>query len=129
VKQARVLALASLAEAGTGVVLLVAPGTAAALLLGTGLPGVATLIARCFGIAALSLGVACWPGRSGAANGSQPVRGMAIYNLLIAALLAYAGAVEHLAGPLLWPAVALHAVVGPLLARGWSTQQGAATRT
>jgi hypothetical protein len=47
--KARVLALASVTEAGTGLVLMIAPGTAAALLLGTGLPGVAALIARCFG--------------------------------------------------------------------------------
>jgi hypothetical protein len=105
------------AELVTGIVVLLAPAIAASLLLGAVLDASAAVVARCFGIALISLSVASWPGRAGAALAAQ--RGMAVYNLLIAALLAYAGAVEHLAGPLLWPAVALHAVVGPLLVLGW----------
>jgi hypothetical protein len=126
--KARVLALASVTEAGTGLVLMIVPGTAAALLLGAGLPGVAALIARCFGAAILSLSVACWPGPPGAAAPTRQGLGMSIYSLLIAALLAYAGAAEHLVGPLLWPAVALHLVLGLLLVREWRKEGGGASQ-
>lgn len=42
---------------------------------------------------------------------------MFLYNLLIALFLAYLGTVGHYGGILLWPAVALHGVVGLLLLR------------
>jgi hypothetical protein len=47
---------------------------------------------------------------------------MLMYNLLVAACLAYAGAVEQIGGVLLWPAVILHAIVGLLLVRDWLGQ-------
>jgi hypothetical protein len=40
---------------------------------------------------------------------------MLIYNLLIALYLGYLGTVAHVAGSLLWPAVALHAGVAAAL--------------
>ena len=40
---------------------------------------------------------------------------MVVYNVLIAGLLAYAGTAGGLGGVLLWPAVAVHALVGVLL--------------
>jgi hypothetical protein len=46
---------------------------------------------------------------------SSAFRGMLIDNLLIASFLGYLGAVVHLIGSLLWPAVVLHAVVALLL--------------
>ena len=53
-----------------------------------------------------------------AARGGRPARrsrGMLIYNVLVALFLAYLGAVAHMEGVLLWPGVALHAVVAVLL--------------
>ena len=47
------------------------------------------------------------------------LRGMLAYNALIALYLAYLGGLEHMAGTLLWPAVALHAAVTLLLLRAW----------
>jgi hypothetical protein len=47
---------------------------------------------------------------------------MVLYNALITVCLACAGVVTRLHGPLLWPAVALHAVVAFLLIRPRSTQ-------
>jgi hypothetical protein len=44
---------------------------------------------------------------------------MLVYNALIATYLAYLGTAGHLGGLLLWPAVALHAVVALLLAWTW----------
>ena len=50
-----------------------------------------------------------------AESGSPAFRAMLIYNVLIALYLAYLGAAEHLGGVLLWPGVALHAIVALLL--------------
>jgi hypothetical protein len=41
--------------------------------------------------------------------------GILLYNAVVALYLAYLGAIAHIGGPLLWPAVALHAVVALLL--------------
>jgi Ca2+/Na+ antiporter len=91
------------------------PAIVVAWLLGTEVSGVGTLLGRCFGIALLALGLACWPGRHRAEGGSPAFRAMLIYNVLIALYLAYLGTAGHLGGVLLWPAVALHAVVALLL--------------
>jgi hypothetical protein len=49
------------------------------------------------------------------AGNSSAVRGMLTYNSLTAMYLTYLGTLGHLRGILLWPAVALHAVVALLL--------------
>jgi hypothetical protein len=87
------------------------------LLLGTNDFGQLLPVARCFGVALLALTLACWPsGLSAAGKGSPALRGMLTYNFLIALFLTYLGAVERVGGILLWPAVALHAVVALMLA-------------
>lgn len=110
-----VLSFAAVAEAGTGLVLMLDPAIVVTLLLGTDASGTVTLVGRCFGIALLTLGLACWPSRQRADGGSPAFRAMLIYNVLIALYLAYLGTVGHLGGLLLWPAVALHAAVALLL--------------
>jgi len=67
------------------------------------------------GIAILALGLACWPNGQPAHGGSPALRGMLVYNVLIAAFLVYLYAIGHLGGVLLWPGVVLHAVVASLL--------------
>jgi len=109
---AKVLEFSVAAEACTGLALVLAPSVVGALLLGAELSGVATIIARVFGLTLLSLCLACWPGRP---PGRAATRGMSAYNLLIALELAYAGSADQADGVLLWPAVALHAIVGVLL--------------
>jgi Ca2+/Na+ antiporter len=113
--QRKILALAAVAEAGTGLALMIDPAIVARLLLGAELAVVGTVLGRCFGIALLALGLACWPSRQRGDGGSPTVRGMSTYNALIALYLAWLGIVGHRGGPLLWPAVALHAVVALLL--------------
>lgn len=108
------LAFAALAEAVTGVALVVAPSLAARLLLGSELSGVAVAVGRVAGISLLALGIACWPGK-------EPTRaalgGMATYGLLVTLYLSYLGFQGELMGPLLWPAVGMHAVLTSLLVR------------
>ena len=111
----KILAFAAIVEVGTGLALMIDPAIVARLLLGADVSGAGTVLGRCFGIALLALGLACWPGRQRAESGSPAGRAMLIYNVLIALYLAYLGTVGHLGGVLLWPGVALHAIVALLL--------------
>jgi hypothetical protein len=123
----KLLAFAAVVEIGTGLVLMSDPAIVVTLLLGTEVSGATTLLARCFGIALLALGLACWPGRQRAESGSPTFRAMLIYNLLIALYLSYLGTGRHLGGVLLWPAIALHAVVALLLVWAWREERMKAT--
>jgi hypothetical protein len=108
----KLLAIAAIAEAVTGLALLIVPSLVGQLLLGSELTGVAIPIARVTGIALIALGVACWPG-------CTALCGMLAYNALAAAFFAYLGIRGHWVGLLLWPAAGLHAVIAILLARAW----------
>ena len=119
----KILAFAAAVEVGTGLVLIVDPGIVVVLLLGAEVSRAGTLLGRFFGIALLALGLACWPGRQRAESGSPAFRALLTYNVLIALYLAYLGTVRHLGGLLLWPGVALHAVVALLLVWTWRDER------
>jgi hypothetical protein len=57
----KLLAFASVVEIGTALAALVAPTIVVALLLGADISGVGIPVARCFGVALLAVGLACWP--------------------------------------------------------------------
>jgi hypothetical protein len=105
------LIFAAVAEAATGLALLLAPSLVGQLLLGEELSGIAAAVAHVAGIALIGLGIACWPG--------PPLVGMLIYSTLVALYLAYLGLAAGLTGDLLWPAVALHSILSILLGRAW----------
>jgi hypothetical protein len=104
-----------LIEALTGLALIADPNVVASLLLGQGLSGSGLAVARIAGIGLLSLSVACWPARK--ADTEASARGLLVYNALAAIYLGYLGVDGVMVGLLLWPAVALHAVLGFLFAR------------
>jgi hypothetical protein len=108
----KLLALAAVAEAATGLALLIVPSLVGQLLLGAELTGVSIPVARVTGIALTALGVACWPG-------GTALCGMLVYNALATAFFAYLGIRGHWVGLLLWPAAGLHAVMTILLGRAW----------
>ena len=118
----KILAFASVVEIGTGLALLIDPAIVVTLLLGADVSGVGMLLGRCFGITLVALGLACWPG---SANSAPAFRAMLTYNAFIALYLAYLGTIQNVAGVLLWPAVALHAVVALLLVRSWCDERRA----
>jgi len=105
-----ILVLAAVGEIATGLALLVVPSLAGRLLLGQELIGVAIPVARVLGVALVALGVACWPGRTA-------LCGMLTYSVLATGYLAWLGIRGEWVGPLLWPAVLLHAILTALLAR------------
>ena len=112
--QRRLLAFASAAEFGTGVLLVLAPGLLGRWLLGSDATGDAALFARLFGIALLGLSVACWPIGRRTTTPAAPVRAMLVYNAVIALFLMYLG-LGGVGGWLLWPAVVFHIAVTALL--------------
>jgi hypothetical protein len=107
--------LAALGEAATGLALIAVPSLVGHLLLGNELTGVAVPVARVAGIALLALGLGCWPGPA--------LLGMLTYSALVTVYLGWLGFAGEFAGPLLWPAVALHVVLTALLARQWLKPQ------
>jgi len=109
----KILMLAALAESATGVGLLTVPSLVGQLLLGAELTGIAMTVARVTGIALIALGVACWPGT----DARWAFQGMVTYSALATLYLLYLGIRGEWVGPLLWPAVVLHAVLTFLLAR------------
>jgi len=110
------LIFAAVAESATGAALMVVPFLVVRLLFGVDPTGVAIPIARVAGVALIALGVACWPG---------PARvGMLVYSVAVTFYLLYLGIRGEWVGPLLWPAVALHAVLTLLLVRAWFRGQG-----
>jgi hypothetical protein len=106
-----VLIFAALAEAATGLALLIVPSLVGYLLLGEELTGIAMTVARVAGIALIALGVTCWPG--------PPLVGMLIYSTVVTLYLAYLGFAGELTGAFLWPAVALHLIFSIFLGRAW----------
>ena len=107
----KVLIFAAVAEAATGLALLIVPSLVGQLLFDQELTGVTVPVARVTGIALIGLGVACWPG--------PPLVGMLTYSVVITLYLAYVDFADGLTGVFLFPAVALHAVLSILLARVW----------
>lgn len=107
-----VLALAALAEAGTGMILLAHPPGVVRLLFGLEIDGAGILMSRIAGIALIGLGVSCWP-----ADGvAHALYGLLTYSTLVMLYLGAIG-IGGRAGILLWPAILLHAVLTTLL--GW----------
>ncbi|WP_264563743.1 hypothetical protein [Flavobacterium sp. N3904] len=108
----KVLVFTSIAEALTGLALLIVPSLVGRLLFGKELTGVAIPVAQMLGIALISLSVACWPKWS-------VICGMFTYSTLATFYLAYVGLEGTFIGQLLWPAVGLHAILSLALARIW----------
>ncbi len=108
----RALAIASIAEAATGAALLMVPSVVCRQLLGAEPEGLALQLARVAGIAILSLGIACWPGRT---SSRAALTAMTLYSVLVCGLLAMLGVQGQWIGPLLWPAVAGHVLIAALL--------------
>src|SRR5688572_18751274 len=108
------LIVTAFVEAPIGLMLLVSPAVVVAFLLGVSLDAPAALIVgRIAGAALLSLGGGCWLARDDGPSraGRGLVAAMLLYNCAAGAVLATAAAGERLVGVLIWPAVALHAVL------------------
>ena len=111
----RVLVLAAVGEAATGVALLIVPSLVGRLLFGEELTGVA-MTGRARGRHRLGrAGRGMLPRRSG----KQGLSGMLTYSLLATLYLVYLGIGGEWVGSLLWLAAAIHAALTFLLAASW----------
>jgi hypothetical protein len=116
----KLLTFTALAEAATGLGLLIAPSLVGQLLLGAELAGVAVTVARVAGIALIALSVACGTG--------TPLVGMLVYSAAVTLYLAYVGLAGASSGILLWPAVGLHVILTALLLRAATGDAGTRTQ-
>jgi hypothetical protein len=116
----KLLMLAALSEALTGLVLFAYPPIVIRLLFGSEIGDAGVLIGRIAAISLIALGVACWPDR----NTVRAFFGMLTYSVLAMLYLVYVG-VNREAGILLWPAVAVHAGLSVLLVWTWRKERKA----
>jgi len=114
----KLLMLAALAEAGTGVILLAFPAIVVHLLFAGEISGAGASMSRLAGMALIGLGAACWP----TIDTRRAFYGMLAFGTLAMLYLAYIG-ITGLAGILLWPAVAVHAGLSILLVQAWLKQR------
>ena len=110
-----VLALAALGEAVTGLILLVYPLIVIRLLFGDEIVGTGVVMSRIAGIALIGLGLACWPG----STAGWALCGMLTYSSLAMLYLGFLALSGKWVGELLWPAVAVHAILTVLLLWAW----------
>jgi hypothetical protein len=97
-------------EAATGVALIAVPELVARVLLGAELSSSGIAVARVAGFGLLALGLACWSGDENATP--QSVRALIVYNLLAGLYLGYLRFSGEFVSYLLWPACAVHLVIG-----------------
>jgi hypothetical protein len=108
------LLVTAFVEAATGLCLLFLPTVLFAVLLGLEHASVdAIFVGRIAGAALVAISVASWMARADAFTAAHLglLTGILIYDAAATMLLAYAGAVLKMIGVLLWPAVALHAIL------------------
>ena len=108
------LSVTAVVEAATGLCLLILPAVLFAVLLGLDHATVDVIfIGRLAGAALLAIGIASWVARTDTRTPAQIglLAGILSYNAAATLLLAYAGAVLKMMGVLLWPAVAIHAIL------------------
>ncbi len=113
-KVKKMLAVAAASEAVLGLVLLAYPPIVVRLLFNAQIADAGIVMSRVTGIALIALGLACRPG-SGATDSPRALQGMLCYSLLATLYLAYLGIRGGWVGVLLWPAVAIHAILTTLL--------------
>lgn len=115
----KLLMLASFAEGGLGVILLMYPPIVVRLLLGGEIAGAGLIVSRFAGIALIGLGLACWPG----AGGRSAFYGMLTYSVLAMLYFVYIGVRGEFVGLLLWPAAVVHAILIVFLGGAWLKQR------
>ena len=121
------LTIAAVVEAVTGLAFLLTPGPAVALILGAEPDGVGLMIGRIFGVALLSIGIACWGARTdpGGAARSGTLSAITLYNAGTGFLLfAFAGAGKAFGG-MVWIVGAVHLVLAALFAASRPLRTGA----
>lgn len=109
------LMLTFLFEAPVGVLMSVAPSVFFSAVFGVDFDTPAgSIAARIAGVAILSLAIVCGQSRNSKVDTALTsiVAAMLFYNAAVNVVLVYAGTALYIQGPLLWPAIVVHSVMG-----------------
>ena len=109
----KLLAVAAVLEVVTGIALIAIPSLVVKLLFAADIAGIAIVTSQFAGLALLSMGVVSWPRGSAL----SALYGMLTYGSLATLGLLCLALTGKWNGPLLWPAVVLHAILTLLFAR------------
>ena len=109
--------LSCLIELGTGTALLLAPGLAMTLIVGSSLPNGGNQMAQLFGAAIICLGLSCWSNNQSSGHGLMPSLGLTTYNIISGLLLAIFSFSGEARASVAIPAALLHIALGVALLR------------
>jgi hypothetical protein len=118
------LVAAAAEPATTGLFLIIAPMLFGWLILGAELSEPGQALGRLAGITLIAFALGCWPTAAPSSYPASSFRALLIYNLVATLYLLYLGIGGNLVGILLWPAVALHAVLAILVSCAWLAASG-----
>ena len=118
----KLLAIASIFEAITGLLLIIVPAIVVKFLIGGDIEGAGLIASRVAGCALIALSIACWPSN----KNMQAFWGMLVYSTLAGLYLALLGVGGVWVGKLLWPAAATHILLSILLVFAWFKNRNAA---
>jgi hypothetical protein len=101
-----------LVELATGTALLLAPGLAMTLIVGSSLPNGGNQMAQLFGSAIICLGLSCWSNNNSSKQGLMPSIGLTVYNIISGFLLAIFSFKGEARATVAIPAALLHIALG-----------------
>jgi len=109
--------LSCLIELTTGTALLLTPGLAMTLIVGSSLPNGGNQMAQLFGAAIICLGLSCWSKDQATGRDVMPSIGLTTYNILSGLLLAIFFFSGDANASVALPAALLHIALGAALLR------------
>lgn len=107
--------LSCLVELATGTALLLAPGLAMSLIVGSTLPNGGNQMAQLFGAAIICLGLSCWSINKSSDQDVMPSIGLMAYNIISGYLLAIFSFTGDARATVAIPAAVLHIAFGVAL--------------
>ena len=107
--------LSCLVELATGTALLLAPGLAMSLIVGSSLPNGGNQMAQLFGAAIICLGLSCWSINKSSDQDVMPSIGLMAYNIISGFLLAIFSFTGDARATVAIPAAVLHIGFGVAL--------------
>ena len=110
----QIVATAAWFEIGVGGIILADVAVPSRLFFAAVPQGVAVPLARFAGIALVALGIACLPSTGTGPRRSSMI-GLLVFNVGVAILFAEVAINTALRGPLLWPAIIVHAIIAVAL--------------
>ena len=109
--------LSCLVELITGTALLLTPGLAMTLIVGSSLPNGGNQMAQLFGSAIICLGLSCWSNNQTSGQDVMPSIGLTTYNFISGLLLAIFSFSGDARAAVALPAALLHIALGVVLFR------------